>query len=71
MALLEGAEHAILIKALILEITSVDLPLICISDNKSLVTAVKSTKLIEDKRLFIDICALREMVQKGEIRRAT
>lgn len=67
MALLEGAEHAILIKALILEITCIDLPLICISDNKSLVTAVKSTKVIEDKRLYIDICALRQMVQREEI----
>ena len=36
MALLEGAEHAILVKALIREIMCIDLPLVCISDNKSL-----------------------------------
>lgn len=67
MALLEGAEHAMLIRALIKEIFSVDIPIICISDNKSLVEAVKNTNVIEDKRLYIDICALREMVEKGEI----
>ena len=68
---LEGAEHAILIKALIKEMLNISLPLICISDNKSLVSSVKSTKVIEDKRLYIDICALREMLQKGEIAELT
>ena len=67
MALLEGAEHALLIKAIIYEISCVELPLVCLCDNKSLVTSVKSTKLIEDKRLYIDICALRQMLQKREI----
>jgi len=45
----------------------IDMPLICVSDNKSPVTAVKSTKSIEDKQLYIDVCTLRQMLQKGEI----
>ena len=64
MALLEGAEYCMLLKALIKEITSFDIPLVCISDNKSLVDAMQSTSVIEDKHLCIDICALRQMLEK-------
>jgi len=66
IALLEGAEHAILAKALIKEVMCIDMPLICISD-KSLVTAVKSTKNIEGKRLHIvlyDKCCRKEKFQR-------
>ena len=63
MALLEGAEYCMLLKALIKEITSFDIHLVCISDNKSLVDAMQSTSVIEDKRLYIDICALREITK--------
>ena len=38
-----------------------------ITDNKSLYDAVHSTKTIEDKRLKVDICALRDMMQRKEI----
>ena len=67
MAFLEGAEHAILGKALIRESMCIDLPLVCISNNKSLVTSVKSTKVIEDKRLYIDICTL-DGTRRGDFR---
>ena len=36
-------------------------------DNKSLHDAVKSTGLITEKRLLIDMTALREMQENGEI----
>jgi len=69
MALLEGAEYVMLIKTIIKEITLIDLPIICISDNKSVVDAINSTSVLEDKRLYIDICALRQMIERKELNR--
>ena len=63
ITLLEGGEYCMLLKALIKEITSFDIPLVCISDNKSLADAMQSTSVTEDKHLFIDICALRQMLE--------
>ena len=37
------------------------------TDNKSLYETVHSTKSIEDKRLKIDICILRQVLSNGEI----
>ena len=70
MALLEAAEHAMLIKALITEILALDsasLPIICITDSKSLLEATSSTRIIAYKILHIDICAIREMMARKEI----
>ena len=56
MAMLEGAEYAVLLKALITEIYALDdtqIPITCIIDNKSLSDAVSSAKIIEDKRIYI------------------
>jgi len=69
MALLEGAEYVMLIKTIIKEITLIDLPIICISDNKSVVDAINSTSVLEYKRLYIDICALRQMIERKELNR--
>ena len=52
MSMLEGAEYAVLLKALITEIYTLDdthIPITCINDNTSLSDAVASTKIIEDK----------------------
>ena len=43
------------------------IPITCITDNKSLSDAVASTKIIEDKRLYIDICSLCDMLSHKEI----
>ena len=51
MALTEGEEYAMLIKALIKELVSVDLSVTCVLDNKSLIEALQNTSVIEDKRL--------------------
>ena len=70
MAMLESAEYAVLLKALITEIYALDdtqIPITCIIDNKSLSDAVVSTKIIEDKRLYVDICSLRDMLSHKEI----
>ena len=66
MSLLEGGEYLVLFKALITEIYALDdtqIPITSITDNK--ITA--STKIIEDKHLYIDICSLRDMLSHKEI----
>ena len=72
MALLEGTECCFLIKSTLLGILGLSndtnlLRIKAITDNKSLYDAVHSTKTIEDKRLKVDICALRDMMQRKEI----
>ena len=42
-------------------------PIYILSDNKSLVDHLHSTTSVENKRLRIDICVLRDMFQNGDI----
>merc|ERR1712074_483156 len=42
-------------------------PIILITDNESLANAVRSTTSVEEKRLRVDISALREMLNNKEI----
>ena len=37
-------------------------------DSKQSYSAVTSTNVIEDKRALIDVCALRQMLEKGELK---
>ena len=68
MALLEAAEHAQLLKVIILEVFGLKaLPIVCVVDNKNLVDAANSSTTLEDNRVYIDVCAIREMIEKGEI----
>ena len=68
MALVEAAEHAQLMKATIIEIFSLkSFPIVCCVDCKSLVDAVHTSTTLEDNRTYIDVCALREMVERDEI----
>ena len=39
----------------------------CFGDNSDLVEVIKSTKLVVDKRLRIEIASIKEMFDKGEI----
>ena len=64
ISMLEGAEYAVLLKALI---TDTQIPITSITDNKSLSDAVAATKIIEDKRLYIYICSLCDMLSHKEI----
>ena len=41
--------------------------IIVLTDNRSLQDAIYSTKTVEDKRLKVDICTLRDMVNRKEI----
>ena len=71
-ALQEVIEAAIMIKTMFLEILNVDapnqiLPIKCVTDSKSLHHAVYSTKTLTEKRLKIELCAIRESLEKQEI----
>ena len=44
-----------------------DLPIQAFSDSKSLVDSVHSSKTLEDNRLKIDICVLRDYLRLGEV----
>ena len=64
LALQEAIETAIMIKTMFLEILNVDahnqiLLIKCVTDSKSLYDAVYSTKTLIEKRLKIELCAIR------------
>ena len=64
LALIEGIEETLYLRALIFEILKLkndNLPIITIIDNKNLHALIKSDKLSQDERLRIDIAAIKEM----------
>lgn len=68
LSLQEGLETAIYYRAVIKDIgIGDDIPITAFVDNKSVVDAIHSTKLVEDKRLRIDIAAILEMTLKNSV----
>ena len=68
LALSDAAETAIYVRQIISELVSgIHLPIICYTDNKSLIDVLDSKKNVEDKRLRIDLALLKELLQKNEI----
>ena len=69
LALGEAADAGFLIASMIQEIFNLPkFPVIkCFTDNKSLFSTLKTTKINPDKRLRVDIARIREMVTKKEI----
>ena len=68
LAMSDAAETSLYIKHIISEmIDGVELPIVCYTDNKSLVDVLDSKKNVDDKRLRIDIALLKDMLQKKEI----
>ena len=70
MALLEATEHALLLKTILLEIYELapsQLPINCFIDSLQTLDAVTSTNVIEDKRTLIDVCAMRQMIERREV----
>ena len=67
IACIDGADSAFLLASQIQEITGRRTPIICISDCKSSVSAVKTTKTNLDKRLRVDIGYLRTLLDSGDI----
>ena len=62
MALQEGLEEGIYIQSLIQELYHMEVPIMAYVDNRSLVEAVHSTKQVNDRRLRIDIGAIKEIL---------
>ena len=72
LALQQVIEAAIMIKTMFLEILNVDahnqiLPIKCVNESNSLHDAVYSTKTLTEKRLKIELCGIRESLDKQEI----
>ena len=68
LSLVECANAAIFIRRIICEVSNCkELRIICLTDNKSLVDSIKSSKNVDDKRLRIDIAILNEMITIGDI----
>ena len=69
LALSEGSDAGYLLATQIKEIFLMEnLPKIkCITDNKSLFETLKTSNVIKDLRLRVDIARLREMEESGEI----
>ena len=42
-------------------------PIHCFTDSKSLLDSVHSTKTLKEKRMKVDVCIIREMLEKHEI----
>ena len=67
LALLDCAEAAVFISSVLYELTKCKLPVKCYVDNKSLVESLGSSKLVDDRRLRIDMAVLKDMISKKEI----
>ena len=59
MALSNGIEEALYLRKVIQFCIGGTLPIIAITDNKSLLQAIQSTSLVQEKRLRIDISAIK------------
>ena len=63
MALSDGIEEAMYLRKIIQFSIGGELPIIAVTDNKSLLQAINSTHLVQEKRLRIDISAIKEVVE--------
>ena len=68
LALLDGAEAAHFIASIISHLLIIPpIKIACYVDNLSLANAIYSSKLVEDRRLRIDIAVLQDMMKRGEL----
>ena len=71
LAMLEGVDSALYIAALLNELiydkSEQKIPIHCITDNRSLCDALASNKYVTEKRLRIDIGALKEAIKNNDI----
>ena len=72
LSLVDGLDTAFYVGSIITEIlyrgaNCNKIPINCYIDNRSLYENLHSTKSVNEKRLRIDIAAVKEMMQKGEI----
>ena len=67
-ALLDGVDAAIYYSDMIFQVTGIRPQITCYSDNNSLVECSKTSHVVEEKRLRIELLAIRECVDNGEIK---
>ena len=70
LSLQEGIESAFYYRHIIEEVAGIptkSIPIIAYVDNKSVIEAVYSTRLVDDKRLRVDIAAISESLNRKEI----
>ena len=68
LAAVEAVDTAYMVKKIIEDITTVELPPIeLFVDNKSLFDTAKTTNVLADKRLLVDMAALRQMIEVKEV----
>ena len=67
-AAVEALDASYLLKKSLSEIVDADLEVTLYTDNKSLIDAINTTNLTTDKRLRVDLAALREMFENDEVK---
>ena len=67
LALEEAIGHALYLQAIIRELLSEEIDIVCLVDSDNLVKAVNSSREVEDKRLRIDIATIKETIDKDQI----
>lgn len=69
LSLQEGIDVAIYLQALMSEILNTEkpIPIVAFVDNKSVTQALCSTKMVDDKRLRLDVAAIKENLQRNEV----
>ena len=71
LSLQEGLEAGFYYRTMVEDILGIPnktIPITAYTDNKSVIEAVFSTKLVDDKRLRVDIAAIREFLKTNDIR---
>ena len=69
LALSEGADAGFLVASVVQEIHALPKmpPILCYTDNHSLMETLHTTKILQDMRLRVDIARLREMIKEKEV----
>ena len=70
LAMTEAIDNAVFIAMLFSELyygRYENIPLVCVTDNRSLLEAIRSNKGVAEKRLRIDIGIIKEMIDKKQI----
>ena len=76
LALEESLKTFFMLKSLLVELIGKDsyqniIPICCYTDNKSLVDAINFTKRRTETRLQVDICVIKDMIEKEEVKQIT
>ena len=67
LSMVDGLDMALFVEHMLTEITKRKVPIECFIDNKSLFDNIHSTKLVDEKRLRIDIASIKQMKERHEI----